>query len=491
MSMKSWVLHQVQGVAAATGRADLGGREASSDRHDDALSGDDPRAGEAEPAGASLDDLGVYAPLVGAVRDELEHFVASQVRLHVVIADHDRFVLTAIGVRSPGGPHARELLQKFMREFRPEQIKRYLAREVIGRLPNAAVIELSQFSGLADLQARERDDEDPYGELVAALQTTPEAPARQPYEVSVLGRWIESEAVRSLPRRASAGEAAPSTPLAGRHVEFEITDADGTRRVMLHSVVAGRRYVIGKGDDCDLRVNGIYTSRRHAELWFDAGAWYVADAGSTNGLRMQQIDAAGIDPRQTQTAPPGGSQTIRLQPRMRLVLSARAEGPAGEYPWIAMGPGRSAAVAATPIAAAPHDAGDLAGRAAPMTPRTAVVTARSTEPVFEMTESRAAGSRAHALRRSELPITVGRSRGQTVVIDWSFAGVSGHHLDIDAIDDEAAHGTVHGDNGVYIGGVHHAAGSAFDWPLGQEAILGGALPGEPACVLSLDRQKER
>ncbi len=202
---------------------------------------------------------------------------------------------------------------------------------------------------------------------------------------------------------------------------------------MLHSVVAGRRYVIGKGDDCDLRVNGIYTSRRHAELWFDAGAWYVADAGSTNGLRMQQIDAAGIDPRQTQTAPPGGSQTIRLQPRMRLVLSARAEGPAGEYPWIAMGPGRSAAVAATPIAAAPHDAGDLAGRAAPMTPRTAVVTARSTEPVFEMTESRAAGSRVHALRRSELPITVGRSRGQTVVIDWSFAGrlgaPSGHRRD--------------------------------------------------------------
>src|SRR5678816_2737176 len=98
---------------------------------------------------------------IGAVRDELEHFVASHVRLHVVIAERDRFLLTSIGVRSPGGADARELLQQFM----PEQVKRYLAREVIGRLPNAAVIDLSQFAGLADLESGERPgDDDEYRE---------------------------------------------------------------------------------------------------------------------------------------------------------------------------------------------------------------------------------------------------------------------------------------------------------------------------------------
>ncbi len=159
MSMKSWVLHRVQGIGAAAGRADLPARSTGRG-HEPALDPDAGRhsepSGFAEPSLADVADLGVYAPLIRAVRDELEHFVASQVRLHVTIADRDWFTLTAIGVRSPGGAASRELLQRFMQEFRPEQVKRYLAREVIGRLPNAAVIDLSQFAGLCDLEARER-----------------------------------------------------------------------------------------------------------------------------------------------------------------------------------------------------------------------------------------------------------------------------------------------------------------------------------------------
>ena len=49
-----------------------------------------------------------------------------------------------------GTAEARQLLQQFMHEFKPEQVKRYLAREVIGGLPNAAAIDLSQFAGLFD-----------------------------------------------------------------------------------------------------------------------------------------------------------------------------------------------------------------------------------------------------------------------------------------------------------------------------------------------------
>ena len=141
MSMKSWVLHRVQGIGAAAGRADLPSHSGGRGREP----GLDPDAARAASRAASPSrrsptsrDLGIYAPLIRALRDELEHFVASQVRLHVAIADRDWFTLTAIGVRSPGGAASRELLQRFMQEFRPEQVKRYLAREVIGRLPNAA-----------------------------------------------------------------------------------------------------------------------------------------------------------------------------------------------------------------------------------------------------------------------------------------------------------------------------------------------------------------
>ena len=97
----------------------------------------------------------------------------------------------------------------------------------------------------------------------------------------------------------------------------------------------------------------------------------------------------------------------------------------------------------------------------------------------------------HAIRRSELPVTVGRSRGQTIVIDWSHEGVSGHHIEIDAIDDEdAALGVVHGDNGIDIDAAHHVAGERFRWKSGQTMVLGGSLPGEPSCTLSLARRGE-
>src|SRR5207245_71976 len=107
-------------------------------------------ASRPEPSLADVGHLGAYAPLIAAIRDELEHFVASQVRLHLAIADRDRFRLTAIAVGCAEAPEPRRLLLQFMREFKPEQVKRYLAREVIGGLPNAAAIDLTQFAGLVD-----------------------------------------------------------------------------------------------------------------------------------------------------------------------------------------------------------------------------------------------------------------------------------------------------------------------------------------------------
>jgi hypothetical protein len=500
MSMKSWVLHRVHNIGAVTGRADLPARDSAHGREP----GLDPDSGAPTEAGAfaeakSLDvgHLGVYAPLIGAVRKELERFVHGQIRLHVVIADRDRFVLSAIGVRSPGGEQAREVLLQFMQEFRPEQVKRYLAREVVGRLPNAAVIDLSHFAGLTDLEARDRGGEhDEYAELLAALRIAPQAPLPAPYEVSVLGRWIENDALPAPSQRSPAGDSL-TTPLSDRRWEFDIHDRAGARHAVLPAVVPGRRYIVGKGAHCDIRVDGAYTSRRHAELWVEHDRWHVADSGSTNGIRVEATSAGGaasaaVDP----------TRPAELRAGMRLVLSARADGPPGDYPWIALrAQPRDSATPATPIAvpvasasasAASGPAAPLAAaRAAPTTPRTAVLSARAAEPVFELREAREDGIRVHPFRGSELPVSVGRSRGQTLVIDWRHEGVSGHHLDIDTIDEHAAHGTVHGDNGVDIGAEHHAVGARFRWPFGASLVLGGSLPGEPACTLRLERQGEQ
>jgi len=486
--MKSWVLHRV------AGRSDLPPRD-SRHLHEPDLDGDaEPRHGDAGAASDPLRagaDLGVYAPLIGAVRDELEHFVASHVRLHVVIAERDHFVLTSIGVRSPGGVEARELLQQFMHEFRPEQVKRYLAREVIGRLPNAAVIDLSQFAGLSDLESGERQGDDgEYRELLAALRTTPALPIARPYEVSVIGRWSEADtttASAATPARARRIDT-PTTPLAGRRVEFDIDDGAGTRRAVLPAVVPGRRYVVGKDETSDLRVDGTYTSRRHAEVWLDDSGWHVADAGSTNGLRVESGGADGTPTRIVATAATSDAAPIAVGEGMRIVLSARAEGPPADYPSIAVRPARPTRSAAAPASSAVTPI--AAAATAPKTPLTSVLALRPAASRLAIQVTQASGERSHAIAGDALPLTIGRSRGQAIVIDRRHQGVSGQHVAIEAIDDAGAHGVVHGDNGIVIDGVARAPGDRFDWLPGQTMVLGGALPGEPACTLVLARDGE-
>ena len=495
MSVKSWVLDRVHRINGLVARGDLPPREPAHDGPQPAA----PRSGNGPPgpapgpshaADAALSHaahLGAYAALVGAIRDELEHFVASHVRLHLAIAEHDRFLLTSISVRCRDAGPPRQLLKEFMREFKPEQVKRYLAREVIAALPNAAAIELAQFAGLvdADTAAEGPDDSGEYRELLEALRSTPAAATLRPYEVSIVGRWAELDAARpaaSAPVHAHAASrvaAAPLTPMAGQRCEFDLEDADGRRRVVLPAVVPGRRYVVGKGEACDIRVNATYASRRHAELWLDDGAWWVADAGSTNGIRVESAGGA-LDPGCSVTL--AGEQPLALLQGARIVLSARAEGPAHEYPWLALRPPATAAARITPIAAATL--------AAPKTPLTAILAARPADFALTLTAVLSSGVRRLELRADALPVSVGRSRNQTLVVDRQHEGVSGHHLDITELDESGVQVAVHGDNGVLVDGVRHGPGTRFRWLAHQTLVLGASAHEHPTCRLTLVRQRQ-
>ena len=96
------------------------------------------------------------------------------------------------------------------------------------------------------------------------------------------------------------------------------------------------------------------------------------------------------------------------------------------------------------------------------------------------------GVRSVPLTPASLPVSVGRSRHQTLVVDRSHEGVSGHHLDIVEIDPlGSCVVVVHGDNGVTIDGVPHAAGARETWRPGQKLVLGDASPSARPCVLEL------
>ena len=496
MSLKNWILHGVHRMNGLASRGDLPephgefGAPLSPAGATLARAERSKRTAAREPTLASAEHLGAYGPLIDAIRDELEHFVASHVRLHLAIAERDRFLLTSIGIGCEAAEGARSLLQQFVREFKPEQVKRYLAREVIGGLPNAAAIDLSQFAGLFDADAAHAAEEEAeggeYRELLESLRATPAVAARG-YRVSVLGRWAELDPSRSTLAPASPG-AAPGTPLRGERCEFDVEDGSGRRRVVLQGVVPGRRYVVGNGEGCDIRVEGTFASRRHAELWLENGGWWVADAGSTNGVR---VEPAG--PLQRGASAPVGVAPVRLQNGLRLVLSARAEGPAGEYPWLALRPPASGTSLVTPIATAsgtsrtPRTA-ILAARVAPSspTPTTQILASPPDQGTLRLTLSHAAGVRTLPLVAASLPVSVGRSRHQTLVVDRSHEGVSGHHLDIVELDASGACVVVvHGDNGVQIDGARHPTGARVHWQAGQKLVLGDAPQAQVPCVLEL------
>ncbi len=473
MSIKNWFLRRVNGL---TTRVDLPRRAVvrspvlgTGSRDEPAVVRRDARRSpvDATHAGGvpAAPHLGPYAALVAAIREELETFVVSHLRLHLAIAERDRYLLTSIDVH-PLAPDDVELLRRFMREFKPEQIKHYLAKEVIGALPNAAAIDLSQFAGL-NAGRDDADDDDSYSELLAELKSAKPVPGLRPFEVSLIGRWSEATA------GANSRTGVPATPLAGRNAEIAIEDSNGSRLVLLRSVQPGRRYAIGKGEGCEIVVNGVYASRRHCEVWLDHDAWWVTDTGSTNGVRVER--AGGVLGRSVSPAGlQGAAAVIEVTPGARIVLSAQAEGSAADYPRVTLDVGREGAATATPIAPA---------IASPATPSTPIVKARDSE--WTITAHMASGVRAVNLREGELPFSIGRSRNQTLVVDWAHEGVSGHHLDITAIDADGATVVVHGDNGVRIAGTSYPPGARLRWKAGESMAIGRVIGHEPECGLTL------
>ena len=353
-----------------------------------------------------------------------------------------------------------------MHEFKPEQVKRYLAREVIGGLPNAAAIDLSQFAGLFDADAARVAEEEAeggeYRELLDALRTKPTAPALPGYEVSVLGRWVELDATSraTVPSPARVVRApCPARRSSGQRCEFDVEDGGGRRRVVLHGVVPGRRYVVGNGEGCG------HPRRRHLRQPSPCRdlARERRLVGRRRRLDQRHARRAGraAAARRRRRRRRWASTPMRLANGLRIVLSARAEGPASEYPWLALAAGAGQRLDGHAdrhrerhAAHAAHR--DPGGAGAPdlATPTTQILPAARDESAFRLTLSHAAGVRTLPLTPALLPVSVGRSRHQTLVVDRRHEGVSGHHLDIVEID--PAGGcvvVVHGDNGVTIDGV--------------------------------------
>jgi hypothetical protein len=264
--------------------------------------------------------------------------VSSELRLHLAIAERDRYVLTSIEVECVDGGDGAELLRRFTKEFTPEQIKRFLARDVIGHLPVQAPSTCRSLAGptrrahMAILRTTTM--------RVRAARAAAHRRQASPrsFDVTLSGRWTEMDAsaATSMRKTEAASAASPRTPLAGSRLEIEIEDADGNRHLTLSSVVPNRRYVIGMGEGCDITVNGTFASRRHCEIWLENGSWWAGDAGSTNGIRVES--AHSVLAVQASSGRGRPRRRSRSCPGARIVLSGSRGKPA-DYPRVLLNRG--------------------------------------------------------------------------------------------------------------------------------------------------------
>lgn len=476
MSLKTKILDGLHQLRMLFERTDLPDVSTGSAPASEPIDRAQPSAASRGPRG--VDHLGPYGPLISAIREELERFVLGDVRLHLSIASHDRYLLTAIEIADTDHGQAAQLLHGFREEFKPEQIKRFLSREVISGLPNAGAIDLSQFSGLTTAEPTGGDThaDDDYADLIAALGDATGAGSRPEFSVTLHGRWYESDAPAASEPNRTGDDA--RTPVAGRPVQIEIEDAAGARRVTLPSVVPGRRYTIGKGEGCDIAIDGVYASRRHCEIWLDDGRWWVGDAGSTNGIRVELGNHVLARSGAQAHGVPAAPAAIELAAGARIVLSARADGPPEAYPRLVIHAPEPASALATPLAM------PAASLATPLTP---IARPQRAGAVLTLTAQMTTGTQSVRLDASRLPFSVGRSRSQALVVPPAHEGVSGRHIDLVALDESGADVAVHGDNGVTIDATMHPAGSRFRWRVGEPMMLGRALPHEPSCTLTLSR----
>jgi FHA domain len=481
MKLKGWMLRKVNGVGTPGARVEPPSRAPTAARNASVLQSNarEPRLGTyGEQRGAAPDDvenLGPYRTLIGVIREELEHFVTTQLRLHLAIAERDRYVLTSVEVECEESDEHRELLRRFISEFKPEQIKHYLAKEVIAGLRNASAIDLSQFAGLNAVQqdAGTGEEAERYGELLAELRHGSPRSAARPYRVTLLGRWSQLDAPAPASDRASPRPRTAQTPLSPQAFAIDIEDAGGVRRIQLPSAVPGRRYAVGKGEGCDIVVDGAYASRRHCEMWLDQGVWWVVDAGSTNGIRVESANGPIARCHQgEQGAPP---PAIELALGAWLILSERTEGQPGQYPRLSLRPGDATDTRAKSVSAVSP------------TPVTPIAPPRRREAGLTITARMASGVHTVDVPAGALPFRVGRSRNQALVIDWAHAEVSGRHFEIVALDESGAQIVVHGDNGVAVGGTSHGPGTQFKWQTGETLLLGGGAGHASPCTLTLSQ----
>ena len=373
--------------------------------------------------------------------------------MHLAIAERDRYLLMSIEVECIGGDETRELLQRFMREFKPGQIKTY-HRE----------------GGDRPVAERERDRSRAF---------------RRSQCGAGHGRWRTRRSVRRIAGGTAKLGTAPGRATVPGQPQGALV---GARRFRLRREGQGRRNRrSAHADRGPVAGSGNRRRARQPSCHADVGrAGPPLHGRQRRGQRHRRQRPVCKPPALRDLARQGrmvgdrqrvdewhsrrvGDERARPQRTKRGKLE-RADGDRSG-PRRAHRPVRRSPAASrrSTRGSCCKTAGDVATPATPMAPRvqapttpaTPIVAARPRSSGLALAVRMASGERTIALPVEPLPFRIGRSRNQGLVIDWAHEDVSGHHVDIVEMDESGAKVVVHGDNGVTVAGVNASAGIAI------------------------------
>lgn len=81
-----------------------------------------------------------------------------------------------------------------------------------------------------------------------------------------------------------------------------VSSADASRELRRFDLSrlneSGQRVVIGRAEDCDIRIKSPAISRHHCAVEIDEGDWIIRDLGSTHGVEVEgvKVSEAAIVP---------------------------------------------------------------------------------------------------------------------------------------------------------------------------------------------------
>ena len=345
-----------------------------------------------------------------------------------------------------------------LREFRPEQIKQYLAREVIAGLRNASAhrpVAVRRAQCRARTPSGTSSDEERYGELIAELASgmpRARAPVSRRTRRAVVRR-LDMRGRPACGRRKIARARRKQHAVAARALAVDIEDAAGVRRIELASVCrdgatrSARAKVATSSSTGSTRAAGTarygstkgLVGRRHRVDQRHSGRVGRLIARDTPDSRRQ--GAAGDRAPSRRVARAGGAHERRAAAIPAVVFASR-------QPLIEAMPAEPEARRRHPSRPSPRRDGASAW----------TITARMASGLRAPAISRGARCRfASAARATRRSSSTGRMQKSPAAIARSSPS-----------DESGATVVVHGDNGVTVdGNVHHGPGAEFRWQAGQ------------------------